>query len=144
MSEEIKEIPLKERIEKLLESGWVNEFNYLESQLQEARYLVVILQQKVEQLEKENDDLRRIYQNTYKKYLENGNEEMAHYFMAQIDACPTFYVEPVIDYYKEYYRLENIIKEGLEYVKTHWSTDNPTLFKNNVWHILNKGSESNE
>ena len=51
MSEEIKEIPLKERIEKLLESGWVNEFNYLESQLQEARYLVVILQQKVEQLE---------------------------------------------------------------------------------------------
>lgn len=51
MSEEIKEIPLKERIEKLLESGWVNEFNYLESQLQEARSLVVILQQKVEQLE---------------------------------------------------------------------------------------------
>ena len=51
MSEEIKEIPLKERIEKLLESGWANEFNYLESQLQEARYLVVILQQKVEQLE---------------------------------------------------------------------------------------------
>ena len=41
----------KERIEKLLESGWVNEFNYLESQLQEARCLVVILQQKVEQLE---------------------------------------------------------------------------------------------
>ena len=51
MSEEIKEIPLKERIEKLLESGWVNEFNYLENQLQEARYLVVILQQKVKQLE---------------------------------------------------------------------------------------------
>lgn len=51
MSEKIKEIPLKERIEKLLESEWVNEFNYLESQLQEARYLVVILQQKVEQLE---------------------------------------------------------------------------------------------
>lgn len=58
MSEEIKEIPLKERIEKLLESGWVNEFNYLESQLQEARYLVVILQQKVEQLEKENKKLK--------------------------------------------------------------------------------------
>lgn len=53
MSEEIKEIPLKERIEKLLESGWVNEFNYLESQLQEARYLVVILQQKVEEKNKE-------------------------------------------------------------------------------------------
>lgn len=49
MSEEIKS--LKERIEKLLESGWVNEFNYLESQLQEARSLVVILQLKVEQLE---------------------------------------------------------------------------------------------
>ena len=57
MSEEIKEIPLKERIEKLLESGWVNEFNYLESQLQEARYLVVILQQKVEEKNKEIDRL---------------------------------------------------------------------------------------
>ncbi len=58
MEEDIKEIPLKERIEKLLESGWINEFNYLENQLQEARSLVIILQQKVEQLEKENKELK--------------------------------------------------------------------------------------
>lgn len=70
----------------------------------------------LEKLKKENNDLRRIYQNTYKKYLENGNEEMAHYFMAQIDACPTFYVAPIIDYYKEYHKLENIIKEAIEYI----------------------------
>ncbi len=40
-------------------------------------------------------------------------------------------------------QLESIRKEGLEYIKTHWSTDNPTLFKNDVWDILNKGSEDN-
>lgn len=76
MSEEIKEIPLKERIEKLLESGWVNEFNYLESQLQEARYLVVILQQKVEEKNKEIDRLNKEYERIYNencKLRENNN-----------------------------------------------------------------------
>ena len=75
---------------------------------------ITYLLEYIKQLKKENNDLRRIYQNTYKKYLENGNEEMAHYFMAQIDACPTFYVEPVIDYYKEYYKLENSRKKVIE------------------------------
>ncbi len=38
-----KELPLDERIQKLFESSWVNEFNYLENQLQEARCLVSML-----------------------------------------------------------------------------------------------------
>ena len=45
-----KELPLKERIQKLFESGWVNEFNYLENQLQEARYLLACLDEKYTQL----------------------------------------------------------------------------------------------
>lgn len=74
MSEEIKEIPLKERIEKLLESGWVNEFNYLESQLQEARCLVVILQQKVEQLENiRKEAIKLIEEDILGKKIENVN-----------------------------------------------------------------------
>ena len=75
MSEEIKEIPLKERIEKLLESGWVNEFNYLESQLQEARYLVVILQQKVEQLENKIKYAQKIEQEYSALLTENTELE---------------------------------------------------------------------
>lgn len=84
MSEEIKEIPLKERIEKLLESGWVNEFNYLESQLQEARSLVVILQQKVEQLEniKKEDteyvDFNKLLDILNKGYYKNGRKGDKH------------------------------------------------------------------
>ena len=44
-----KELPLDERIQKLFESGWVNEFNYLENQLQEARYLLACLNEKYNQ-----------------------------------------------------------------------------------------------
>jgi len=99
------------------------------------------LQQKLEKLEKENNDLRRIYQNTYKKYLESGNDEMARYFMAQIDACPTFYVAPIIDYYKEYNKLENIRKETIEYVKKQLNNimayERTTL--KNVLNMLDEG-----
>lgn len=45
-----KELPLDERIQKLFGSGWVNEFNYLENQLQEARYLLACLNEKYNQL----------------------------------------------------------------------------------------------
>lgn len=58
------------------------------------------LDKKIDQLKKQNNDLRRIYRNTYQKLRENGNGELACYFQAQIDECPTFYVEPVIDYAK--------------------------------------------
>ena len=56
-----KEVPLKERIEKLYESGYVNEFNYLENQLQEARYLVTILHKQTEEKDKEIERLNNKY-----------------------------------------------------------------------------------
>lgn len=77
---------------------------------EELRSLVNSCQEEIRTLKKENNDLKRIYKNTYEKLFEKGNEELAHYFMAQIDDCPTFYVEPIIDYYKEYYKQENDIK----------------------------------
>lgn len=55
-----KEVSLKDRIEKLYESGYINEFNYLESQLQEARYLVTILHKQTEEKGKEIDRLNNI------------------------------------------------------------------------------------
>ena len=63
----------------------------------------------IERLKKENNDLRLLYQRTYKHLFEKGNDELARYFKAQIDECPTFYVEPIIDYYQETKRLNNII-----------------------------------
>jgi len=71
----------------------------------------------IERLNKENNDLRRLYQRTYKHLFEKGNDELARYFQAQIDECPTFYVEPIVDYYKEAKRLNNIIKEVREYIE---------------------------
>ena len=52
-------------------------------------------------IKEQNNDLRKIYKNTYNKLFENENDELARYFQAQIDDCPTFYVEPIVDYHKE-------------------------------------------
>ena len=69
-----KEVPLKERIEKLYESGYVNEFNYLENQLQEARYLVTILHKQTEEKDKEieklNNTIIELEKCIEKKYYE--------------------------------------------------------------------------
>lgn len=73
-----------------------------------------IIQEKdkeIERLHKENNDLRKLYQRTYKHLFEIGNDELARYFQAQIDECPTFYVEPIIDYYEETKRLNKQIEE---------------------------------
>lgn len=43
-----KEIPLEERIEQIFESGWVNEFNYLENLMQETRSCLYKLQQELQ------------------------------------------------------------------------------------------------
>ena len=133
MSEEIKEIPLKERIEKLLESGWVNEFNYLESQLQEARYLVVILQQKVEQQEKENKELKeenkRIFQNV------NDDELLISNAMNYAELKKTE---------KKVEQLENIRKEAIKYIEKEIKDMPLNGCKQrltNLLNILNKGSE---
>lgn len=58
--------------------------------------------EKIKELQRTNNDLRKIYRNTYNKLFEKGNDELARYFQAQINDCPTFYVEPIIDYHKEW------------------------------------------
>lgn len=95
MNEEIKEMPLDERIEKLFESGWVNEFNYLENQLQEARCLVSILQKENKKLKDElkytipqaehNQIVSKLcrekqdYKTRNEKAIENAKEKIKRY-----------------------------------------------------------------
>jgi len=43
------------------------------------------LEQENERLKEQNNDLRKTYRNTYNKLFENGNDELARYFQAQID-----------------------------------------------------------
>lgn len=74
-------------------------------------------QKKIDNLKEQNNDLRKIYRNTYKKLFDNGNNELARYFQAQIDECPTFYVEPIIDYYKEYNKQKEVLDKAKEYIK---------------------------
>ena len=48
----------------------------------------------------------------YAEHLEKiGNTELSDYFYAQIGLVPTFYVGDIIDYYVEYYKQKEIIKE---------------------------------
>lgn len=62
-------------------------------------------------LDKTNNDLRLLYRRTAKKLQENGKEELAEYFLAQIDEVPTFVVDDDIDYYKEYHKQKERITE---------------------------------
>lgn len=66
------------------------------------------------ELDKDNNDLRRLYRRTAIKLKEKGHEELADYFLAQINEVPTFVVEDDIDYYSEYHRLlkENQMLRG--------------------------------
>ena len=73
-------------------------------------------------LQEQNNDLRKIYKNTYNRLFENGNDELARYFQAQIDDCPTFYVEPIIDFAKEWRDYKSRIDRAIEYM------DNSTEF----------------
>ncbi len=61
--------------------------------------------------DKDNNDLRRLYRRTAEKLKENGKEELADYFLAQINEVPTFTVDDDIDYYEEYYKLLSRNKE---------------------------------
>lgn len=79
-----KEISLDERIEKLFESGWLNEFNYLENQLQEARYLVCVLQKENEQLKKQKDDAVKYIKNTYNNITKLGKRDLLR-MLGEID-----------------------------------------------------------
>ena len=62
-------------------------------------------------LDKTNNDLRLLYRRTAKKLQGNGKEELAEYFLAQIDEVPTFVVDDDIDYYKEYHKQKERVTE---------------------------------
>lgn len=61
---------------------------------------------KLANLDKTNNDLRLLYRRTANKLMENGKDEVARYFLAQIQEVPTFTVDSDIDYYEEYHKLQ--------------------------------------
>lgn len=67
---------------------------------------------KYKRLDKDNNDLVRLYKRIAIKLKENGKEELADFFLAQIGIIPVFTVTDDIDYYSEYYKLK---KENEKY-----------------------------
>ena len=95
-------------------------------------------------LKKQNNDLRKIYKNTYNKLFENGNDELARYFQAQIDDCPTFYVEPIIDYAKEWKDYKSRIDKANNKLQTMFDNGNEQLILDDLLEldrILNGGDK---
>lgn len=72
----------------------------------EVSYAIENLIKAYKEKDKDNNDLRRLYRRTAVKLRENGKEELADYFLAQINEVPTFVVDDDIDYYTEYYKLK--------------------------------------
>lgn len=81
------------------------------AQLEIIKNLLEKQQKEIERLYKDNNELKRIYKNTAEHLSKIGNTELSDYFYAQIDLVPTFYVGDIIDYYEEYYKQKEIIKE---------------------------------
>ena len=102
---------------------------------------IIKLQQENEKLKEQNNDLRKIYRNTYIRLFENGNDELAHYFSAQIDDCPTFYVEPIIDYVKEYKIYKSRCEKAIELYK-NCKEEDYCILSLNMYEALN-GSDEN-
>lgn len=75
---------------------------FREKQYRALEHLIKAYKEK----DKDNNDLRRLYRRTAVKLRENGKEELADYFLAQINEVPTFTVDDDIDYYTEYYKLK--------------------------------------
>lgn len=72
---------------------------------------------KLANLDKTNNDLRLLYRRTANKLMENGKDELARYFLAQIKEVPTFTVDSDIDYYEEYHKLQKENEEKDKYIK---------------------------
>lgn len=94
------------------------------------------LQQKNERLEKNNNELRKIYKNTCKHLFDIEHDELARYFQAQIDECSTFQVE-TIDCYKECEDYQSRIVKALswtnrviEIIKQQPSEDDTWILEN--------------
>lgn len=121
LQEEIKKIremnKAKHKYASNMEDKYITEKTKNQKAIEYIEHENLVLKDENERLRKENNDLKLIYRNTYKRLFENGNDELARYFQAQIDDCPTFYIAPPIDYYKETQRLENAFKELKDYIK---------------------------
>ena len=116
--------------------------------IQELEERITNLQEENEKLKEQNNDLRKIYRNTYQRLFDNGNDELARYFQAQIDDCPTFYVEPIIDYHKEWKDYKSRNEKAIEYINK--LSNEPNVFghyaidgncKKYLLNILNDGDE---
>lgn len=62
--------------------------------------------------DRDNKELCRLYERTAVRLQELGDEELAHYFWAQIGLVPTFTVDAT-DYYREYHKLRVRIEDML-------------------------------
>lgn len=79
--------------------------------------------QKAKQLEQDNLQLIDLYKRTAKKLKENGKDELADYFLAQIDAIPTFSVGSSYDQWiniNELEELYNQMKEQTTYRQAYF------------------------
>lgn len=101
----IEEYKNKEYLDIVREKVYANEESRRKDELIEKQ------QKEIERLYKDNNELKRIYKNTAEHLSKIGNTELSDYFYAQIDLVPTFYVGDIIDYYEEYYKQKEIIKE---------------------------------
>ena len=112
-----KEVPLKEQIEKLYESGYVNEFNYLENQLQEARYLVTILHKQTEEKDKEIERLTvesTEWESKCYKYQDIITELEKILYKRQLDDYDTYTANVVCDFQSDFKEILEELKEGKE------------------------------
>lgn len=97
----------------LEELGYLRENNHFIRFNQALKNLI----KRYKELDKDNNDLRRLYRRTAVKLKEKGHEEVAGYFLAQINEVPTFTIEDDIDYYTEYYKMKTKIRETEENLK---------------------------
>lgn len=79
--------------------------------------------QKAKQLEQDNLQLIDLYKRTAKKLRENGKEDLADYFLAQINAVPTFSVGSSYDQWINISELQEL------YFKMGECTDYVEAFK---------------
>lgn len=86
---------------------------YLYDAYQDAGKKMFEYSEKCDELDKDNNELRRLYRRTAIKLKENGRDDLADYFLAQINEIPTFLIED-IDYYAEYHKLKSKIREKIE------------------------------
>lgn len=135
---------LKDKLERQRKE-YQDDYKDVRIEIKEKNEQIANLQQENKRLKEQNNDLRKIYRNTYVRLFENGNDELARYFQAQIDDCPTFYVEPIIDYAKEYKIYKSKYEKANKLLKTIYKAL-PGTYNQLLIEIDNylQGSDENE